>query len=603
MRHARVLFALTLATAPVAGAAPAPGGDKPAGPSRLFREHEEDRAPATPRRPDQPEAPAKPPVRAPGQPPAAAPPQAPRPAPDHRRPVPDVAAQHEALKLLQELFGAEYAKAETSPVAAKALAAELMRQAAEMRRRTGPDDVVSHFVLLDEAIGLAARGDDFPAALAAAEELAQTYAIDGAALKIDLVNRAARHVTDAAAAEPLIRAVFSVVDGALSAGDLPGAAASLSQAEALARRAKSVPLATEVANRRREVRDLQAQYRNLPAAIATLREDPNDPAANLIAGRFYCLVAGRWDVGLPLLARGGDAALRALATRDLQAPAAGDARAALADEWWSLGERHAGRAQSNLRGRAAHWYRQAMPQLGGLKRTLAQKRIGAAPAPPIGVPPPGPAQAEADAGNGDARPPGADARPAVGGGVVVTDPGPAAPAGPAPVEGPPESGDRLLRLLATRLPADLRPVPGGPRAPGQGPGQGQPSWDPQKTQQWLRENVRPGTPITAEVQLMHTSGLQQSPSTKKPYAYLTFRGTGTVEHAGIRHTLNLAARLEGRKANDAVQLVQGAAGRLSGTITECRLGGWNGNQDRGLSGMTFLLMVDNVQFTPTPSAE
>jgi hypothetical protein len=239
-----------------------------------------------------------------------------------------------------------------------------------------------------------------------------------------------------------------------------------------------------------------------------------------------------------------------------------------------------------------------MPQLGGLKRTLAQKRIEAAPAP--AAPPPaalGQSQAQAQTGvangaDGSPRPP--VVRAPGGGGVVVIDPrvGPA-PAPPGgPVAGPKQSGDRLLELLATKIPADLRPVPGGPGAPP--PPQG----NQEKTQQWLRANARPGTPITMEVQLVHCSGLQQNPSTKRPYAYLSFRGINTVEHAGIRHTLNISARVEDRKANDAVQLVQGQTGRLTATVTECRIGGWSGNRERGLSAMTFMVTVDNVQFTP-----
>jgi hypothetical protein len=78
------------------------------------------------------------------------------------------------------------------------------------------------------------------------------------------------------------------------------------------------------------VRSVQEQSRDLNAArmasgaartaAEVLAKVPADPAANLTAGRYRCLVLGDWKGGLPLLAKGSDPTLKALAAREIAAP-------------------------------------------------------------------------------------------------------------------------------------------------------------------------------------------------------------------------------------------------------------------------------------------
>lgn len=550
----------------------------PAKPSTLFRENPTEAVPdeRPAERPAQRPPVARPPTQRPPAPPQPAdrPPVArpvPHPAGSNRYPVPDPAAQAQAMQLLRELFAEEYRRAETSSAATKELTNELIRQAQQMRNRSTPDDVASRYVLLTEAVALAAGIHDFGTALSALNDLADHYEVDGSALKLDLVARAGRQQIDPAKVEPLVRAVFDVVESTVAAGDLPGAAGLLSQADALARKSKNMALATEVQRRRRELRDLQGEYRNLADATARLRDAPDDAAANHTVGRFQCFVLGNWDQGLPMLAKSADAALRALASRDLKGAATGDSKSELAEAWWNLAEQHRGRVQENLRARAAHWYRLALPQLGGLKRTLAQKRIASAPG----------ALADADANPPAGNPP----RPVPG--VVVVE-GDRSPPKPAPPVGPVQPADRLLHQLATGLPPDMRPVPGE-------------RWDPLTAEPFIKQHARVGAPIAATVKLLHCSGLQRANAGSTPHAYATFRVVNPVDHAGISHNLDIVVRLEGQQALDGVQTVQGTVGQLTGTIRECRIGGWSGNKERGLSTITFYVMADDVGFSASDS--
>jgi formylglycine-generating enzyme required for sulfatase activity len=124
------------------------------------------------------------------------------------------------------------------------------------------------------------------------------------------------------------------------------------------------------------------------ASMKTLLDIPGDPAASLVAGRYLCFVMDDWKRGLPLLAKGADAVLKALAEQDLAQPAAGTAPTSLADGWWDLAEKESARQQKvAMLGRARFWYEEALPSLAGLPKVKAEKRIAAAVAARAATPP------------------------------------------------------------------------------------------------------------------------------------------------------------------------------------------------------------------------
>ena len=58
----------------------------------------------------------------------------------------------------------------------------------------------------------------------------------------------------------------------------------------------------------------------MKAAHERLNTNPEDAEANFTVGRFYCLYKKDWPRGLPALARGSDAGLKALAVKELDPP-------------------------------------------------------------------------------------------------------------------------------------------------------------------------------------------------------------------------------------------------------------------------------------------
>ncbi len=109
--------------------------------------------------------------------------------------------------------------------------------------------------------------------------------------------------------------------------------------------------------------------------MATLQADPVDPEANLVLGKYLCLVKGDWDKGIPVLALGADPKLKALAVKELRGVSLHAAQAELGDGWFDLAANESATPRKQLLRRAGHWYRQALPGLAGLRRTKVEQRL------------------------------------------------------------------------------------------------------------------------------------------------------------------------------------------------------------------------------------
>ncbi|MCY3023674.1 MAG: formylglycine-generating enzyme family protein [Planctomycetota bacterium] len=115
------------------------------------------------------------------------------------------------------------------------------------------------------------------------------------------------------------------------------------------------------------------------ASMRTLLDMPGDPGASLVVGRYLCFVKDDWKQGLPLLTKGTDAALKALAETELAQPAVGTEQISVAESWWDLAEKEPAKQQkAAMQGRAKFWYEEALPSLTGLAKVKAEKRIAAA---------------------------------------------------------------------------------------------------------------------------------------------------------------------------------------------------------------------------------
>jgi hypothetical protein len=135
-------------------------------------------------------------------------------------------------------------------------------------------------------------------------------------------------------------------------------------------------------------RQVENRIRELPqveAATKTLMKAPNDPDANTTLGRYRCFAKGDWYAALPMLAKGSDNVLKDLAAKDLQQPTKPEDQVAVGDAWWDLAKKDKRGAKEQLQGRAAHWYRQALPGLSGLEKDKVEGRLKSVEPEPPGI--------------------------------------------------------------------------------------------------------------------------------------------------------------------------------------------------------------------------
>lgn len=280
-------------------------------------------------------------------------------------PVPSEAAQKEAEKLVRDVFKDEYGR---KALADRAALARTMLQKGGAKDDDGP----TRYVLLREARELATQASDWETALKAADALGLGFKVDGLPLKESTLAGWTKAATTAAEMIKAARAQLAFADDAGKAGRFEAAEKAAAQAGALARKGRDLALAARADGAGKGLAERRIQVETLARARQTLETKPEDPEANLAVGRHECFAAGDWDSGLVKLSKGSDAALKALAFRDLASPEGADDRSKVGDAWWDLAEQQSPSVRLKMRERARVWYERARPELAG----PAQARVG-----------------------------------------------------------------------------------------------------------------------------------------------------------------------------------------------------------------------------------
>jgi len=291
-----------------------------------------------------------------------------------RLPLPETSARAEALKIVREVYGKEYEQAKTS-AEKLALVDKLLRQAAM------PDNSpADRYALLYVARNIALQNNDLATAFRIVDEMAAVFEVDPLEAKVAVLTGFAKVSRTTVRHKTAARHGLLLLDEAmrLKKSDLVDRLAKLAEAEA--RRARDSALSREVRAQIDGIQQAAAAVAKVQAATAVLKDNPSDPQANLTVGEHLCFVEADWQRGLPMLARGADPTLKALAEKELAGPTDPQAQAAVADAWWEAAENETGAAKTRLQSRAVHWYRRAVAGLTGLSRIRVQKRIQAAEA-------------------------------------------------------------------------------------------------------------------------------------------------------------------------------------------------------------------------------
>lgn len=262
----------------------------------------------------------------------------------------------------------------TEGAAKVSLADELIKLARETR-----DDPASQFMAFRMAGDLLAEAGQMQRAVERIDELAQRFAVDAAALKLDVLRKGAefafgRSGTEATWSEALDTAQ-RVADDALAADQFDAAQQAFRIAETAAGKLGDRRAQTELKAQSADLARLKSHLPELLVAEQTLENQPDDTAANLEAGLWDCLVRGRWDRGLARLAKGSDTTLADLARQELAKPLEPEVQAAVSDGWWAQAEPRKGLEAQRARRHAVEGYQAALDGLAGLTRKHVEKRL------------------------------------------------------------------------------------------------------------------------------------------------------------------------------------------------------------------------------------
>ncbi len=289
--------------------------------------------------------------------------------PTSRLPVPDAAAQQKAVELVGEVYKEDYDKAR-APAERVALAEKMLRQASEPNT-----DAAGRYVLLRIARDVAAGAGDAQTALGAVDEIARLYNVEAMPMKVEVLTTAAKTANLPIQREAVVEEAMLLIGAAVARDDYETAERLGRVASGVARRVRNASLAKTVVTLNRDVLKVRAAFEAAKKALAVWEENPADPAANLTAGKFYCLVKDDWEKGISMLALGSDAKLAELARKELKGPTSVDERVALGDGWWALAQAGEGTEKDLMMVHAGLLYERARRHVDGLLKAKLEKRL------------------------------------------------------------------------------------------------------------------------------------------------------------------------------------------------------------------------------------
>jgi hypothetical protein len=251
-----------------------------------------------------------------------------------------------------------------------ALAAKLMQLAKE-----SANDPAARYVLLREARDLAAKAGNADLAFKAADELIAGYVVGSETRGAVAELLAVAPYTPTLAAQTA-DTLLTAGDTAKEADDWEIALVMYKAGELVARKAQSPPILVNAQSRLKQAIYYKAEAAKLKDYLATLKQMPDDPAANLGAGRFYCFLRGDWLNGTAMLIKGADEKLKAAAKKDLQA-GGGTVNDLLVagDAWYDLLSTADPALKPAIQARAHFWYTAAEPTTTGLDKVKVSKRL------------------------------------------------------------------------------------------------------------------------------------------------------------------------------------------------------------------------------------
>jgi len=286
-----------------------------------------------------------------------------------KQPVPalDQIARGEAM--VRQTYQAELAKA-TGAAEKQQLALKWIEEAAGTS-----DDPAARFALLKLAQQIGLEIGDPELMLRAIDEAGKYFEFDVQSAKQAALQKAAQQPRPSSQAKLFAEKCAALMQQAIKQENFAWAFECGRAAYTAAKQANDPALVKAIVSQGQRLQALQEEHEKVQAALKILAQQPDDPEANRLVGRYLCLVQENWAKGLPHLARSNDPDLKPAAEKDLAQPTEVRGQIDLADLWWEVAQKQAGPGKEVLLRRAAWWYRRALPQATGLDKTKASVRL------------------------------------------------------------------------------------------------------------------------------------------------------------------------------------------------------------------------------------
>ena len=286
--------------------------------------------------------------------------------------VPPSAAVKESRAKVEEVFGKDLRGAKTA-TAKTAVATQILDHAAET------PESADRYAMLVISMETAVAAGDIGTLMKVVGAIADNYDIPRAKVEAQCLQA---FVADApvAALGDASEAICNFSKQCLAAGQVDVAKQWATLAINAARRAKDRDQQKAAVDMLNEVRAREKAADAVKLLVDRLAADPNDREAATELGRIRCFKEGSWEAGLPLLARGADPDLAAIAKLELGPVATPAARVKLGDAWWAYAEKQKGDDALAAETRGREHYAIALGDLSGLDKARVEKRLGEAAA-------------------------------------------------------------------------------------------------------------------------------------------------------------------------------------------------------------------------------
>ena len=272
-----------------------------------------------------------------------------------RMPMPNSKALAVAVAEVKKEFGESLDRA-SFPGDRARIAAQIFEQAKQIT----DDEPIRRFALLDVAIRIymqIVKVDQFLAVIDYTETL---YDIDGMELKRRSLEKASQNASLPEQHESIFRRSRPLAHKAITAEKIEHAEAFARLCKVSAAKSKKNNDRTAATKLTREVVDAKNLLKAVARSRDTLAEQPENPSANAILGRYYCFTKQDWKQGLPMLVKGNSPRYRGLAEKDLSNPTDPELCIETAEGWEALANRKSDPHQRAYFLRALYWYRAAI---------------------------------------------------------------------------------------------------------------------------------------------------------------------------------------------------------------------------------------------------